>query len=804
MILTAKTDLTLMSGKSIIRKTERFIKDNHRLRDMDFLLSKVAESILQALPDMGELQNCKAQKNADSFKVVIDGGKHILHLKFGFQLEGIEANPLDIIFYRYESTEGEFLRGDLRIREFLEKSPSFNFEILPETVLGNNKEFFKLYRVLEAGGFSFPLLSEAQKEIVKIEDRNVLVQGAAGSGKTNVCIDKILFVAGRGYLGKIMYTTYSRGLLIDTKNKVEEYKNAIIRFAEEYGKGKVVFIDEEKRKAVENKLGIYISALEEKEIIKSLNKMVEYLSSKVDYLLIEDIYKAQSGKTPNISGEDYFIKRYIKNPKNRLSGRLDKLKTLSPEVIYKEVYGMIGGYCNPENPFAYLSNEDYFEARKESFTKSECDTIFAVAKGYHQNLAQSGLEDNNTLSKKILQNYPSHKKAYSLIIADEVQDMTRINLYLLREMATRVFCVGDALQMINPSFFSFAYLKNLLFRQEIGSTAAELSYNYRSTPQIADIVNTLGEINASVFGTHNFLLKGKSVENEVKTTACFTTDQNLLREMAKEEYENFTLIVNTTEKKNELRRHLKKQEILTVSEVKGLERDTVVLVDILSDNAEKWRTLSNTSLNRKTADENSVYRYYFNLFYVGISRAKINLFISERENIPLFAPLFNSKFEKLDGKATMEKIKTVADRGEMDLDELLDRISVFLNLGQYENARFTASKLNEDETRRRELARVDIYEKHVKVGNYRKAGLELWAKGLKEESKKMLVMSGDEELLDLLEESEKGNGLGGDIVRFFPDLEDNAHAQELIIEVLKEERENIKEEIQEVRKKFRK
>ena len=46
----------------------------------------------------------------------------------------------------------------------------------------NNKEFFKLYRVLEAGGFSFPLLSEAQKEIVKIEDRNVLVQGAAGSG----------------------------------------------------------------------------------------------------------------------------------------------------------------------------------------------------------------------------------------------------------------------------------------------------------------------------------------------------------------------------------------------------------------------------------------------------------------------------------------------------------------------------------------------------------------------------------------------------------------------------------------------
>ena len=799
MILTAHTDITAMSGKSIIRKTERFIKDNHRLCDIDLLLSKVAEAILCSLSSLGELQHCKAPKNADSFKAVIEGGKHVLHLKFGFQLEGIEANPHDIIFYRYESDGGEFLRGDLRIRELLEKSVSFDFDFLPETVLGNNKEFFKLYRVLEAGGFSFPLLSEAQKDIVKIEDRNVLVQGAAGSGKTNVCIDKILFVAGRGYLGKIMYTTYSRGLLIDTKNKVEEYKNAIIRFAEDYARGKVIFIDEEKRKAVENKLGIYLSATEEKEIIKSLNKMVDYLSEKVDYLLIEDIYKGLCGKTPSLAGEDYFIKRYIKNPKNRLSGRLDKLKTLSPEVIYKEVYGMIGGFCNPDNPFSALSGEEYYEIRKESFSKAECETIFAVAKGYLQSLAQSGLEDNNSLSKKILQELP-HKNAYSLIIADEVQDMTRINLYLLREMATRVFCVGDALQMINPSYFSFAYLKNLLFRQEIGSTAAELSYNYRSTPQIAEIVNALGEINASVFGTHSFLLKGKSVENEVKTTACFTNDQDLIKEMAREEYENFTLIVNTAEKKNELRRLLKKQEILTVSEVKGLERDTVVLVDILSDNGEKWRTLSATALNRKTADENSVYRYYFNLFYVGISRAKINLFIYERENIPLFAPLFASSFENLGGKAVMEKIKSVAEKGEPDLDELLDRVSVFLNLGQYENARFTANKLNDDGIRRRELARVDIYEKHVKVGDYRKAGLELWAKGLLEESRKMFVMSGDEELFRLLEESESGNGLGGDIVRFFGDLEDNAHAQRLIIDVLKEEANTIKEDIQSVRK----
>ena len=67
--------------------------------------------------------------------------------------------------------------------------------------------------------------------------------------------------------------------------------------------------------------------------------------------------------------------------------------------------------------------------------------------------------------------------------------------------------------------------------------------------------------------------------------------------------------------KENLRKIFKKQEILTISEIKGLERETVLLYNILSDNFDKWKKLELFNINHKQADENSVYRYYYNLFY---------------------------------------------------------------------------------------------------------------------------------------------------------------------------------------------
>jgi hypothetical protein len=199
----------------------------------------------------------------------------------------------------------------------------------------------------------------------KIENKNLLVQGVAGSGKTNVCLSKIIFVACKNYTGKILYTTFSRGLLIDTRNKIEIFKNNIKNFINDYKNNRIIFLDRNHKKAIENRLGIYLIVDSDSNILKKLYQIVEFLETHIDYHLIEDIYTNAFGEEIEICDESIFLNDFLKNINNhQLKSRLEKLKNLSYQVIYKEIYGMIFG-CSIEDEMVSL---DYYKkARQNSF-----------------------------------------------------------------------------------------------------------------------------------------------------------------------------------------------------------------------------------------------------------------------------------------------------------------------------------------------------------------------------------------------------------------------------------------------------
>ena len=46
----------------------------------------------------------------------------------------------------------------------------------------------ELYLVSNVSNINLPKLSSSQKEIVETVDKNILVQGVAGSGKTNIAV----------------------------------------------------------------------------------------------------------------------------------------------------------------------------------------------------------------------------------------------------------------------------------------------------------------------------------------------------------------------------------------------------------------------------------------------------------------------------------------------------------------------------------------------------------------------------------------------------------------------------------------
>ena len=762
---------SILSSTVRVFKTDAFIKETAHFRDIDKFLTKIQEvaaANLAALPQGGGGIKVETDRAHAFFFTVI---KH------------------DIVFYKYSGREEFVRRNDPYLTDILRK-PSFNVTFNPIRATINALELKKLYRLSGTEAINFPLLNENQQKIVFTEDKNVLVQGVAGSGKTNVCIDKIIYSACQGYAGRVLYTTFSRGLLTDTKLKVMQFHARLTAFISDFTMGKIEFADENHKLAIENRLGIYFTSDDDDRILEKVKSVAKFLETNVDYMLLEDFYFKRFGEA-QIADENYFVNTYVRDIKNhQLSGKLDKVKYLSFEVIYKEIFGVIFGCFDPKKPKDMLAQSEYAFIRRDSFSSPECEVIYSLARDYSAHLFKNGMVDNNSISRALLSDANTQK--YAIAIIDEVQDLTEVSLCFYKQIARKVFAVGDALQMINPSYFSFAYLKRLLFEKDIVAVA-ELAHNYRNTQKIAEIIENLSKINTQKFGVHSFVLKNISVESDAPTSAVKVSGKGFLEEVNKQNFNNYTVVVAGVKEKELLRKTMKKQEILTVAEIKGLEREVVIAYNLLSSNLDKWNTLERTTVNRKQADENSVFRYYFNIFYVGVSRAKTHIFVAEDSNLDLFNTFFIENFEKQDTTGAINALLETSNIIEVEQDELATRIAQFINLEQYENARFAAAKILNDSDRAAHNDNIDISEQLIRHGKHREAGIAFWEKGYGEEAKKQFILSDDTILCDLIDAAMGGNNtLDIGILDFLEDVSDPI-ARKLIFDVIKKDVESVKE-----------
>lgn len=796
--LCVMSNKTILSSDCIFYKTERFIKQTRYITNIDILVSKLCETLLY---NFDEFDKINISKN-DIFLIKTDDGLFSFEIKFGKQLE-LNLNKKDIILVDCINSE-VIKQANLRIDEYLKNKIDFKIRVEKEIKDILDSDFNKLYLVSNASGVNLPKLNKIQKTIVETVDKNILVQGVAGSGKTNVCIDKIIFTACKNFSGKTLYTTFSRGLLIDTKLKVELFKKDLEQILNVYKTRNIVFLDDNHKKALENRLGIYFFSDDDDRIFEKIGKIIYYLTNKVDYLLIEDIYKGKFGDARFVN-EQYFLNRYCNNFKNhQIEKCFYKLSKYSKEIIYKEIYGMIFGFYDATNPEEIMSLEDYIEKRKNSFSRFECENIYQIAIDYQKHCKINNLIDNNSGSRLIMKEFKSDFE-YSLSILDEVQDYTQVNLNLFKKLSLKLFCVGDALQMINPSYFSFGYLKNLLYEKDL-TDVLELKSNYRNSAEIANVINSLGEINKSEFGTHNFVLKGESVDNGLQSNIVYVSSDDFIQKIAKSNFENFTFITATKTEKDDLKKIIKNQEVLTVNEIKGLERNTVVSFNILSSNKEKWKLLENNKINHKKADENSVFRYYYNLFYVAMSRAKQNIFVLETEEINQFKNFFLNNFEQKNVQSAIETLTQIVSKSEFTQREFIERVEEFIKLEQFDNARFAANKIKDDIKRINAIRSIEIYEKFIKIGKYRDAGIRFWECGLIEKAKEMFLLSQDEILIELIDicSNKSNKDLNIDIVNYFEDVKDNKIAQEFIVEMVKKDLVNLKSSFKEIKENLQK
>ena len=752
---------TILSYHAIY-KTEKMAFLLAPLIDADSVLLKIAESLI------------KQGLKGGSYQVKTTHEKIYLY---------IDNQNQTIVFYDFEYSDVFIKKGDTRLKNLIEFEAS-------EIEQQKSYEASKLYRIIATKNY-FPILDDNQKQIVTTEDKNMIVHGVAGSGKTNICIDKIIYSAGRGYRGRLLYTTYSKSLLNETKLKILEY-TAVLK---EFLTVDLEFLCENKGRAIETRLGVYLS-LDEDNPLKSLEKIVQFLETQVDYYLIDEIFSnAKSSQDDNLilrlSSEACFINDYLPKIKNyNLQSRLKQINHISAEVIYKEIYGMILGSEK------VLSEQEYIERRLGSFNKVDCQTIFALAMDYNLYLRQNGLTDYNQMCRDMMGQDERGSGKYSIILIDEVQDMTQINLAFFKSIALKMFCVGDALQMINPSYFSFAYLKRLLYEKDV-SFIKELISNYRSSQKIAELLKDLSSLNSKNFGVHNFVLFSSSVATSENTETVFVgadilgRPNNFLDTLNSSPFNNYTIITPTQKIKDELRKKFIKQEILTVSESKGLEREIVILYDILSAQKNEWRAFINKKIDRKTADENSVYRYYFNLLYVAVSRAKQKLYVIEHEPPVIFNDFFSAHFDSLTVKSAYDKLLNGVDKLEAEQDEVMARCREFVKLGQYENALFWAEQIIIPKDKEREKIRIEI----AKAGDNRAGGIRFMKEGMYEDALELFLLGNEDALASLAKNciSTGSDGDGLEAVKCFIELKDSEECKDVILEILKHDLRKLQE-----------
>lgn len=799
--LDINTKQTVLSSNSLFYKTENFIKQTKYVSNIDYLLSKLCQSIIL---NADKIIKMSPQNNnlLDCFLIETFDKSFSFLFKFGYQIDKT-LKKYDIVFFDYVLPKVQ--TRALKVEEYVRQNSIIRANIKEQKKLVKAQDFLKLYLISNISNVNLPKLSQTQQQIVETVDKNLLVQGVAGSGKTNICIDKIIFTACKNYSGKVLYTTFSRGLLMDTKIKVENYKKDLEQVLNDFKTNNIVFLDDNHKKALENRLGIYFLSDDDNLIIKKIEKVINYLNYKVDYLLIEDLYKNKFGGENRFVGQNYFLKTYCQNLTNhQITTCFNKLNKYSKEIIYKEIFGMIFGFYSLKEDYEIMPLDSYILARQNSFSKEECKTIYQIAQDYKKHCDKNNLLDNNIASKQIIKALDNTFE-YSLVIVDEVQDYTQVNLCLFKKLGLKLFCVGDALQMINPSYFSFGYLKNLLYEKDV-TDVIELKHNYRNSVKIANIIDELSIINKQEFGTHNFVLKGESIDNGIPSTAVFVKDFDFEKQIAKSNFDNFTFVVANDENKKNLQKIIKNQEVLTVSEIKGLERTTIVAYNLISSNIDKWKLLEQNKVNHKQADENSVFRYYYNLFYVGLSRAKQNIFVVENTITKQFEKFFNSNFEVCSNTEAIKILSEIVSKVEFTEQEILDRVKEFIKLEQFDNARFTANKIKDDLTRINFLRIIEVNENLIQFGKYREAGIKFWEYGRIDEAKNMFTLSGDKILIELIDNVTQNNNkdLNIDIVNYFEDVKDNPVAQAFIVETVQKDIASLKASFNEIKENLKK
>ena len=712
----------------VLQKMSQFVQE--------YEVSKYNMSAMRAGVSVREIKHNR--NGLRIFKLRINKGDRIL---FTFDTDRVRSEYRQaILFLDYCHHDDQSMQGRMigvsnqQIEEYLTTEESIddyvdqqyiNFDYDPNEVITRVINVETMGQLLdERDDKAIYYLNDEQFRCLAPTDAPMFIFGSAGSGKTTINIHKAFLLATQPI--KIAYFTYSSYLVEDAKKLFQK----IIQESPEY-KG-----EEIGRRVQFYHLNDYLSQEVSSYQTVSFEAFRTWIIERQPLLLkqlglgIYDIFKEIRGIIKGMIPKEWIDYRIdLSNQsvpsdvvdiivKKGLATRQDNILVLHAEKLYEaksrflDQYELRAVLLMHQWLDEYLINhpilpkEIYLKLDEQYclYTVAERELLYELTLRYQSFLLEEGKVDENDLARLFLRKLMNQEiSLFDFVIADEIQDLTEIQIYCLIRLVrhrNHLLFTGDINQTIRPTYFHTGRIESILktSNTHLDFIKHQLVKNYRSTKEVVDLANQVVDLRIERLG-----LNKKNDYHEVpirgEQSPIFYFDPKSFQELVKlietglNRHYVAIVVPDEEEKKNFERLTPLKGAVFTVEEIKGIEKDYIICYNVMS----KYHLIWETILNEEVMFQNQ-YRYYFNLLYVALTRARHHLCFIEEKMPPSLYDRLESEFLYFD----------TFDEAELKLSQLSTDNQFYKEAQLYERRELYEQAIREYELSQLEEATHDI------------------------------------------------------------------------------------------------